>query len=426
MTMYWRGGSGTWDESTTGNWSNTSGGASNGSVPNSSTDVVFNASSGAGTCTLSGSPVCKTLTVSGMSVTMAVGGASLTASGSVNLTGLVKSGNLGLVVNATGTLTSGGTALDSLIMSVGTVTLGDALTATNGITVSSGTLNANNFDVSTSTVSGSGTFTMGSGTWSLSDANTCWNISAGATVNANTSTIKLISNSATDTTFAGQGKTYNNFWNATSGAGTCKITGANTFNDFKVDANRTQKFTAGTTTTVTSCTFGSGITLAGITASTWTLSQASGTATAASATITNSTATGGATFTATGGSTNGGGNSGWTFTVAPTVTGSAASSVATTTMTGNGNIAATGGINPTRRGFCYKTGTSGDPTIADSVAYDDGSFSTGAYTKAITGLVQSTSYRVRAYATNSEGTSYGTTTQEATLAGASGNFLAFF
>lgn len=107
----------------------------------------------------------------------------------------------------------------------------------------------------------------------------------------------------------------------------------------------------------------------------------------------------------------------YTLPVAPTVTGSAASSVATTSMTGNGNITADGGATVTRRGFCYKTGTTGDPTTADSVAYDDGSFSTGAYTKSITGLTAGTSYRVRAYATNSAGTSYGTTTQEATLSG---------
>jgi hypothetical protein len=103
--------------------------------------------------------------------------------------------------------------------------------------------------------------------------------------------------------------------------------------------------------------------------------------------------------------------------VAPTVTTSAASSVTATSMTGNGNITADGGATVTRRGFCYMTGTSGDPTTANSVAYDDGSFSTGVYTKSITGLTGGTSYRVRAYAVNSVGTSYGTTQQAATLSG---------
>lgn len=95
--------------------------------------------------------------------------------------------------------------------------------------------------------------------------------------------------------------------------------------------------------------------------------------------------------------------------VEPTVTTQAVSNKATTSGLGNGNITDTGGANATRRGFCYMTGTSGDPTTANSTVYDDGDFGTGAYTKSITGLTAGTAYRVRAYAVNSAGTSYGTT-----------------
>jgi hypothetical protein len=102
--------------------------------------------------------------------------------------------------------------------------------------------------------------------------------------------------------------------------------------------------------------------------------------------------------------------------VVPTVTTQAATNVDTTSCTGNGNITATGGANATRRGFCYKEGTSGDPTTSDSVAYDDGSFTTGSYTKSITGLTAGTGYRVRAYAVNSAGTGYGATVQVTTTA----------
>ena len=98
----------------------------------------------------------------------------------------------------------------------------------------------------------------------------------------------------------------------------------------------------------------------------------------------------------------------------PTVTTQAATSVATTSCTGNGNITNTGGANATRRGFCYMTGTSGDPTTANSVAYEDGDFSTGAYTKSISGLTVDTGYRLRAYAVNTNGTGYGTTVQVTT------------
>jgi len=97
-----------------------------------------------------------------------------------------------------------------------------------------------------------------------------------------------------------------------------------------------------------------------------------------------------------------------------TVTTQAVSDIAVTTITGNGNITSIGSDNCTRRGFCYIEGEAGDPTTADSTAYDDGSFGTGAYTKGITGLSASTNYRVRAYAINPSGTSYGTTVQTTT------------
>jgi hypothetical protein len=98
----------------------------------------------------------------------------------------------------------------------------------------------------------------------------------------------------------------------------------------------------------------------------------------------------------------------------PVLTTQAVYLVRVNTLRGNGTITNIGGGNATRRGFCYKAGTSGDPTTADSVAYDDGDFAAEAYTKAITGLNVNTSYRVRAYAINADGTGYGTTVQTAT------------
>lgn len=95
--------------------------------------------------------------------------------------------------------------------------------------------------------------------------------------------------------------------------------------------------------------------------------------------------------------------------VAPTLSTSSADQLYTYSVRGNGNITNTGGANCTRRGFCYKVGTSGDPTTSDNTAYDDGTYGTGAYTKTITGLIPNTTYRVRAYAVNSAGTGYGTT-----------------
>ncbi len=100
----------------------------------------------------------------------------------------------------------------------------------------------------------------------------------------------------------------------------------------------------------------------------------------------------------------------------PTVTTQACTNVSDTSATGNGNITDTGGVNCTVRGFCYKAGTSGDPTTADSEVHDTGDYGTGAFNKSITGLTAETGYRVRAYATNSKGTSYGSTVQLTTSA----------
>lgn len=98
-------------------------------------------------------------------------------------------------------------------------------------------------------------------------------------------------------------------------------------------------------------------------------------------------------------------------TYAPTVTTQAVTNVAVTTITGNGNITLG---EATTRGFCYMVGEAGDPTTANDKVFDTGSFGTGAYSKGITGLTKNTHYRVRAYAINAVGTSYGSTVQTTT------------
>lgn len=89
--------------------------------------------------------------------------------------------------------------------------------------------------------------------------------------------------------------------------------------------------------------------------------------------------------------------------LAPTVTTQAVSVIATTTATGNGNVTADGGGTITERGICWKTSTG--PTTADFKATSAGT--TGAYTASLTSLSPNTTYYVKAYAINSQGTSYG-------------------
>ncbi len=93
-----------------------------------------------------------------------------------------------------------------------------------------------------------------------------------------------------------------------------------------------------------------------------------------------------------------------TSTALPTVTTTSLSSVTMTSASGGGNVVADGGATVTARGVCWSTTV--NPTIALSTKTTDGS-GTGIFTSAITGLTAATTYHVRAYATNSVGTSYG-------------------
>jgi uncharacterized protein (TIGR02145 family) len=89
--------------------------------------------------------------------------------------------------------------------------------------------------------------------------------------------------------------------------------------------------------------------------------------------------------------------------VAPVVTTTAATSIALTTAVAGGNVTDAGGGTVTVRGTCWST--SANPTITDSKTSDG--TGTGVFVSNLTGLVQGTLYHIRAYATNSAGTSYG-------------------
>ncbi len=83
----------------------------------------------------------------------------------------------------------------------------------------------------------------------------------------------------------------------------------------------------------------------------------------------------------------------------PTVTVQAASSVTSISATLNGNITVDGNASPTVRGFNYGLTSSYGSTTSTS-----GTYSTGAYTASLTGLICGTVYHYQAYATNLAGT----------------------
>ena len=222
--------------------------------------------------------------------------------------------------SATQSITSNGKTLDfpitvntpsSTVRPLDNLTLG----STRSLTLTTGTFNANNFNVTAGSFVSDGTntrtLTMGSGTWTIAVS---WQIlnASGLTITANTSTVTLTS--ASSKSFIGGGRTYYNL--NQGGAGTLTISGANTFNNITNSVQpATIVFPSSTTTTVSnfglSGTLNNLITLQSSSAGTrFTISKSSGTVTPQYLSIKDSAATGGATWIAQN-STNAGNNTGW-------------------------------------------------------------------------------------------------------------------
>ena len=96
----------------------------------------------------------------------------------------------------------------------------------------------------------------------------------------------------------------------------------------------------------------------------------------------------------------------------PTLITSAVISISQTSASCGGNISSDNGASITVRGVCW--GTVQNPTILNSKT-SNGS-GTGSFTTSISGLTANTTYYVRAYATNSAGTAYGSLQTFKTLA----------
>lgn len=337
---FWVGGSGNWSDDTN-HWALSSGGLPGaGNLPTPSDPVFFDSLSNPTGYTVTfdaaATPVMLDLNMNNplTGVITWSGTKSCTVSGNLNFQASTIAGtyNATVTMNATSSktiTTSGwtGGGFDLTFNGVsGVWTLQDALTLSSNstITITKGTFDANGFAVATGIVASSGTatrvLTMGSGTWSIISTASAsrWGFATSTGITLTSSgTIKFTGSTTNNGTFAGGGLTYNNFWNATGNTGSVTLTGSNTFADFKIDAGRTQKFTAATTTTVTTFTaVGASTVITSATAATHTLSAAAGTISVSNCTIDHSIATGGATWNAftTNGNVDGGNNTGWIFT----------------------------------------------------------------------------------------------------------------
>ncbi len=231
---YWVGGTGTWNSTSTTNWSATSGGPNGASAPTAADSVFFD-QAGSYTVTVSGSVSCLDFTASAGTIVFAGGSSpTLSIAGSLTLaTSLTwsMSGILTFTSTVAGrTITTNNISIASPIVfngSGGVWTLGSNFTtgASSTTSISNGTLNTNNYNYtsgSTFTASG-GTFNMGSSTISVTVFTRLSTV-----INAGTSTILC---SAAGGTFAGNSATYYNVSFNFSGGTSPTITGSNTFND---------------------------------------------------------------------------------------------------------------------------------------------------------------------------------------------------
>ena len=251
VTRYWRGGTGTWDATTTTNWSATSGGGGGASVPTSADAVVFDSASNATAYTVTCTATqlrCGSLTMAGPAsgnVTWA-GTAPLAIHGNVTLpaTGLTRSytGGIALTSNSTGlTFTTNGQTLASVIDVNGvdcSWSLGSALNiGSSTFSVTNGSFNLATFNLTagslSSNVAHSRTLNLSTATTTLSsstpvDFGTTETNRANLTLTASTSQVNLSNASPVIT---GNNQTFYNVSCTSASVGTVTLNGVNSYNN---------------------------------------------------------------------------------------------------------------------------------------------------------------------------------------------------
>ena len=241
---YWVGGTGTWNTSSTTNWSETSGGSGGASVPTLADNVIIDSNSGTGTITSSGTVDCNDITVTASQALTLGNNNSFSVYGSLSLpTG--GSFVWDTVVNFRATTTGktlnwgdktstrninfdgigGGWTLASA-MSVGVITVTNGNFSTNGFSVTALQLSSNN--------SNTRTINLGSSTVTLTiSPPIVFTTTTNLTFNAGTSTIVSSVNAPS---FSGGGLTYYNVSFTSTGSGAVAISSTNTFNTLSVTA----------------------------------------------------------------------------------------------------------------------------------------------------------------------------------------------
>ena len=402
---FWVGGgsSSSWTATGNTNWSTTSGGANNASVPTSADTAIFDANSPAATITLSAGWACG-----GLSVSSLPGLITFSSSGAGTITGGLALPATNFVWSASGAITFAGSGSHSINTNGvvingainiagagGTWTLQSALTlgTNDNITVTDGTFDTAGYAVTSQIFSGTGSsargVTLGTSVITVGGSGNAWNFAntAGLTFSGASAQI-IVTRSTGAQTFQGGGLAYGRL--TKDGGSTLTIAGSNTFNTLEnVPGTGPIVFTASTTQTVTTWNLNgtSGSLLSLSSSGTWTIYKASGSVVANYVSLTNSFAdtSGGTTYSATN-STDNGGNTNWSFGAATKQiagTGGGSAPDGSAAITATHQLAGTGG-GAAGVGSGAITGGAGGPSAKQIAGTGGGSAPNG--TAAITRL----------------------------------------
>lgn len=234
---YWRGGTGTWNTSSTTNWSATSGGAGGASVPTIADDVIFNNLSGTGTVTLTGALNCLSLNMTGSGIFTITNTGTINCSTNFTIVANTTWSATGVITfSGTGTTTTNGRTLACAILinaPGGTRTLGGSLTSTSttAFSFNSGTLNLNNFNLTCSRFSSTAAnlreIQFGTGSITCNGTGVSWNVTNPALFShTGTPTVNISNPTATATTIvnATLGGSASTAFNFNINAGTYALT----------------------------------------------------------------------------------------------------------------------------------------------------------------------------------------------------------
>ena len=261
---YWVGGTGTWDGSSTANWSATSGGSAGASAPTSADNVFFDRT-GPYSVTMNGTRACANWTVSVGVVTFVTGTiTSMSVTGNVSWTaGTIAFSGAGYAFafsgSGTKTITTNNVTPpgNPVQFNTGTFNLGSDFSAGNISFTGSSILNTNNNALTVSGFFGTGTMNWGSSTVTASGG-TIFSTGSNITLNAGSSQLNCTAATVTLNATGTPALTYNNVaFTLVGSAVTITINNANTFN--------TLSFVGRTNTGVNRATFSANQTISTLT-----------------------------------------------------------------------------------------------------------------------------------------------------------------